>query len=255
MNEKIRVLLAGESWVSSSIHYKGWDFFASTVYEVGTQYLKKALSESNIELIHLPGHLVADHFPTSLEELNSYQVLILSDIGSNTLLLPSKVWLQGKRSINRLLLIKEWVAGGGGFAMCGGYYSFAGIYAGAKYFRTPIEEILPVNILTFDDRVECPQGVNPILVDSQHPIVKNISEPWPYLLGYNELSLKPDSHLIASIQEKPLLAVTTYGKGRTLAWASDIGPHWCPEEFAEWYGYGLLWRHIITWLAKGEIDE
>lgn len=252
MTNNIKVLLAGESWVSTSTHYKGWDFFSSTVYEVGILSLKKSLEGSNIELIHLPGHLVADHFPSTLEELNSYQVLILSDIGSNTILLPSDVWLRGKRSVNRLQLVKEWVSQGGGFAMCGGYYSFAGIYASAKYYRTPIEEILPVTILTFDDRVECPQGVNPVVVDPKHPIVRDIPEPWPYLLGYNELSTKPDSHLIASVQDRPLLTVGRYGKGRTLAWASDIGPHWCPNEFVEWEGFGLLWTNIITWLAQGE---
>jgi uncharacterized membrane protein len=46
---------------------------------------------------------------------------------------------------------------GGGLMMCGGYYSFAGIYAGAKYYRSPIEGILPVNIYTFDDRIEAPK--------------------------------------------------------------------------------------------------
>lgn len=255
MHEKIRVLLAGESWVSNSTHYKGWDFFSSTIYEVGIQYLKESLEGTNIELIHLPGHLVADHFPTTLEELDSYHVLILSDIGSNTLLLPSDVWIRGKQSVNRLLLIKDWVSNGGGFAMCGGYYSFGGIYASAKYYKTPIEDILPVNIFTYDDRVECPQGVHPVIIDSQHPIVKNIHEPWPYLLGYNELSIKPEAHLIATIQGKPLLATANYEKGRTLAWASDIGPHWCPNEFIKWQGYSLLWKQIITWLAKGEDDE
>ena len=255
MTDEIRVLLAGESWVSNSTHYKGWDFFSSTVYEVGIQFLKESLDGSNIELIHLPGHLVADHFPSTIEEMNSYQVVILSDIGANTLLLPSDVWIRGKRSVNRLQLIKEWVSMGGGFAMCGGYYSFAGIYASAKYYRTPIEEILPVNIFTFDDRVECPQGINPVVIDPQHFIVQNISEPWPYLLGYNDLSLKEDSHLIATVQDKPLLAVRMYEKGRTLAWASDIGPHWCPDEFVKWEGYSLLWKQIITWLAKGESNE
>lgn len=251
MNKKTKVLLAGESWVSNSTHYKGWDFFSSTIYEVGIQYLKESLEGTNIELIHLPGHLVADHFPVTFEELSSFQVLILSDIGSNTLLLPSDVWIRGKRSVNRLMLIKDWVSNGGGFAMCGGYYSFAGIYASAKYYKTPIEDILPVAIFTHDDRIECPQGVNPVVIDPQHPIVKNIHEPWPYLLGYNELSIKPEAHLIATIQGQPLLATADYGKGRTLAWASDIGPHWCPDEFIKWEGYSLLWKQIITWLARG----
>ena len=35
--DAVRVLLAGESWVSNSTHYEGWDFFSSTVYETGVK--------------------------------------------------------------------------------------------------------------------------------------------------------------------------------------------------------------------------
>ncbi len=40
----IRVLLAGESWVSNSTHFKGWDFFSSTIYETGVMYLEAAVT-------------------------------------------------------------------------------------------------------------------------------------------------------------------------------------------------------------------
>ena len=43
--------------------------------------------------------------------------------------------------------------------------------------------------------------------------------------------------------------VQTVGQGRTLAWASDIGPHWCPEPFATWEGYARLWSQAVAWLA------
>ncbi len=84
---EIRVLLAGESWVSNSTHFKGWDFFSSTVYEVGTDYLEGALKGSDIQLEHMPSHVAATRFPLTLDELNAYDVVILSDIGANTLLL------------------------------------------------------------------------------------------------------------------------------------------------------------------------
>ena len=45
----LRILLAGESWVSSSTHYKGWDFFSSTVYETGIHYLSQALQKAGID--------------------------------------------------------------------------------------------------------------------------------------------------------------------------------------------------------------
>ena len=55
----VRVLLAGESWVSSSTHFKGWDFFSSTVYETGTEYLDKVLVPPAFAFQHMPSHLAA----------------------------------------------------------------------------------------------------------------------------------------------------------------------------------------------------
>jgi uncharacterized membrane protein len=63
---KIRVLLAGELGVSNSAHFKGWDFFSSTVYETGIESLRQALAGSDVELVHLPGHLAAAQFPLTL---------------------------------------------------------------------------------------------------------------------------------------------------------------------------------------------
>lgn len=249
MTALIRILLVGESWVSNSTHYKGFDFFSSTVYETGTTYLEKALPSDEFALTHLPGHLAPVQFPLTLDQLAQYDAVILSDIGANSLLLHPDTWLRGQTMPNRLKLLRTWVENGGGLAMCGGYLSFAGINAAAKYYRSPIEEILPVNIFPFDDRVETPEGAVPQVTDTAHPIVGGINGDWPALLGYNELTLKPDAHLIARVGAHPLLAVQTVGAGRTLIWSSDIGPHWCPPPFLGWSGYGSLWRNIIRWLA------
>ena len=46
--------------------------------------------------------------------------------------------------------------------MVGGYYSFQGINGGARYHGTPVEEVLPVEILPYDDRVEVPEGFTPV---------------------------------------------------------------------------------------------
>ncbi len=245
----VRILLAGETWVSNSTHYKGWDFFSSTVYDTGTEYLEKELRQPGFQFEHLPGHLAATHFPQSLEALQQYDVVILSDLGANTLLLHPDTWLRGQSTPNRLKLLQQWVEQGGGLAMCGGYMSFAGISAAAKYYRTPIETILPVNIHTFDDRVEMPEGALAQVNAPNHPVLRGIEGPWPALLGYNELMLKSGADLIAQVGEHPLLAGQSVGKGRTLAWASDIGPHWCPVPFLQWPGYGQLWRNAVTWLA------
>ena len=246
----IRVLLAGESWVSSSTHFKGWDFFSSTVYETGMEFLEKALSaEAGFDLEHLPSHEAAVKFPLTREALDQYDVVILSDVGANTLLLHPNTWLHGKQVPNRLKLLEQWVRDGGGLAMAGGYYSFSGIYGASKYYRTAVEQALPVNIHPFDDRVETPEGATPEVQVAQHPVLDGLDTTWPLLLGFNELVAKPDAEVLATVGEHPLLAVWQYGEGRSLAWASDIGPHWCPTPFATWDGYKRLWRQAITWLA------
>jgi uncharacterized membrane protein len=246
----IRVLLAGESWVSSSTHFKGWDFFSSTVYETGVEFLQQALmAEAGFDFEHMPGHEAAQKFPLTREALDPYDVVILSDVGANTLLLHPDTWLHGKSVPNRLELLRQWVREGGALAMCGGYYSFAGIYGASKYYRTAVEETLPVCIHTFDDRVETPGGATPEITAPQHPILAGIDDSWPHLLGFNELVAKPEAEVLATIDGHPLLTVWQYGEGRSLAWASDIGPHWCPEPFATWDGYGRLWRQAVEWLA------
>ncbi len=250
MTNPIRVLLAGESWVSSTTHYKGWDFFQSAVYETGCAYLQQALEKAGMQFTHIPGHMAAEHFPLDLKTLKAFDVVILSDIGANTLLLHPDTWLRGQQMPNRLTLLRQWVEEeGGGLAMCGGYYSFAGIYGQAKYYRTTIEQILPVNIYPFDDRVELPEGVTPQIAQRGHPILKGVPTDWPALLGLNELELKPEADLLLKAGQYPLLAVQKAGHGRTLAWASDIGPHWCPSAFVSWKGYARLWSQAVRWLA------
>ncbi len=204
---KIKFLLAGESWVSSSTHFKGWDFFSSTIYETGVEYLEKAFQGTDIDFIHMPSHIAAKEFPISLDALQKFDVVCLSDIGANTLLLHPDTWLKGKSVSNRLQLLADWIEKGGGLCMCGGYYSYSGIYGAAKYYRSPLESVLPVDIFTFDDRVETPEGVLPSIVDANHVVIKGMGEKWPHLLGFNELKLKSKAHLIAKVGEHPLLSI------------------------------------------------
>ena len=42
--------------------------------------------------------------------------------------------------------------------MIGGYFSFQGIDGSARWRRTPVEDVLPVTCLPYDDRVEVPEG-------------------------------------------------------------------------------------------------
>ena len=148
-----RVLLAGESWVSAATHYKGFDAFGSVTYHRGADGFTAALRDLPFDIVHMPAHVAQADFPSTMEALREYDAVLLSDIGANTLLLHPDVWLHSRPFPNRLRLRADWVAEGGGMGMIGGYLSFQGINASARFRATPVEAALPVTIHPWDDRI------------------------------------------------------------------------------------------------------
>jgi uncharacterized membrane protein len=244
-----RVLIAGESWTVHSIHQKGFDSFTTTEYAEGVGWLRAALEGAGWEVTYQPSHVAARQFPSTPEALAAYDVVMLSDIGANTLLLHPETFSKSKVLPNRLIALKDYVLGGGGLVMIGGYLTFQGIEGKAQYAGTAVEEVLPVTLERHDDRVESPQGVAPMVVEAGHPIVAGLTGSWPHLLGYNRSTLKPGATLIATAGGDPLIAAASFGKGRSVAFASDCGPHWAPPPFVEWAGYAPLWAQIASWAA------
>ncbi len=244
-----KVLLAGESWISAVSDHKGYDVFSHTQVHIGCAELLVALRAAGHEVTHLRSHDVAEDFPLTLEALTRFDVVILSDVGANSLLLPPQVFEEGRRAPNRLKLLREWVHQGGGLMMAGGYLSFQGFQAKANYHGTAVEEVLPVEILPWDDRVESPEGVCGVLTDVVHPVTDGLDREWPFLLGFQKLMPRSDAEILAEIDGHPLVAVRSVGQGRTMAFASDISPHWAPQEFMEWAGYAMLFDNAVTWLA------
>ena len=253
---KKNVLLVGESWVSAASHTKGWDSFSSVTFHLGAEPLVAALKDSAFALTYMKAHEAATEFPLTMDGLSGYDAIILSDIGANTLLLHPDVWLSGKTVANRLKLIRDWTHGGGGLMMIGGYFSFQGIDGRARWRRTAVEETLPVDCLPYDDRIEAPEGIVADILMPDHPIVAGLPGPWPALLGVNEVTVKtrPGIDIVARLPTEqgghPLLVTGSHGKGRTLVWTSDIGPHWLPAPFVAWPGYTKLWRQALGWLTR-----
>ncbi len=253
MSQVIRVLLAGESWMSAATHYKGFDQFGSVTYHFGAEPLMAALSGSRFELTYMPAHEAAGGFPFDMDRLRAWQVVMLSDIGANTLLLPPQVWLHGQPMPNRLKLLRDFVREGGGLVMVGGYLSFQGIDGRARWRRTPVEEVLPVTCLSYDDRLEVPEGFRAEITAPEHPVLAGLDSEWPALLGANEVVAKPDAQVLARLPEAegghPLLAIGNCGRGRSVAWMSDIGPHWAPQAFCDSPVYARLWMNLLAWAA------
>jgi uncharacterized membrane protein len=245
-----KILIAGESWVKHISHIKGFDIFTSCEYETGVTWLKEALEKGGYEVVHLPGHDVQDLFPGTPKELAKYAAVVLSDIGANSLQLAGRTFNRSEVFPDRTESIKTYVENGGGFCMIGGYLSFSGIDAKARYGQTAIGDILPVKVLDRDDRVEKPAGVVPAILKPGHPVMKGIKGAWPHFLGYNELVARSEGEVLASVGDHPFVAVREFGKGRTAAFASDAAPHWGPPEFVNWKHYGTFWTNMFNWLTK-----
>lgn len=251
----MKVLFAGESWIIQTTHIKGVDWFQQCDYGEGTEWLTRALEGGGYEVEHLPNHLASERFPTELDRLQEFDLLILSDIGANTLLLHPDVTRHSKTVPNRLELIRSYVESGGSLLMVGGYMSFAGIDGRARYGGTPVEAALPVEIKGADDRVEMPQGFQPRVVDKEHPAVTGLPDALPTMLFYNEVAAKPQADVLVEHNEAPILAVWEYGSGRAAAFTPDTAPHGAPPEFLDWEHFDRLWQQVADWLCHKERDS
>lgn len=249
------VLIAGESWTTTSIHTKGFDSFTTVAYQEGVHDFKSALESGGHRVSYMPNHEAAQRFPRTVEELEQFDVVVLSDIGSNTLLLPNEVYLHGKPSPNRLRVLRDWVKGGGALLMVGGYLSFQGIEGKANYKNSLLAEALPILMEDGDDREECPEGATPRMFGPEHACTAGLPDEWPVLLGFQRLRARSAAEVLAQVNGHPLLTVGAYGLGRCAAFASDIGPHWAPSDFTQWDGFAQLWSQTTTWLAAQRSDR
>ncbi|MBW7455795.1 glutamine amidotransferase [Paenibacillus sepulcri] len=252
MKSELSVLFVGESWFMHTIEVKGFDTFTFSGYDEAVEWIQKAIETSGHRFTHIPSHEVSKRFPATLAELQKYDVVLVSDVGANTFLLSPDTFLRSKRTVNKLALIAEFVKHGGGFGMIGGYLTFQGIEAKGNYKHTIIEEILPVELMEGDDRVELPEGVELTMSEAALPWLEGMPEKWPYILGYNRLKAKEDANVLISNGKDPIITIGSYGEGRTLAYATDCSPHWSPLEFCEWEYYSLLWDRLITSLAQSD---
>ncbi|MBK5254242.1 MAG: cytoplasmic protein [Peptostreptococcaceae bacterium] len=251
--QKIKILFAGESAVMTTTHIKGVDSFTHYSYSEGVRFIKPKLEEQNVEVVYMPCHDVMSKFPMTVEELKEYDCIVISDLGSNSLLFHPNV-LRSQAMPNRLDVLREYVSQGGAFLMIGGYMTFAGIENKARYHDTPIEELLPVEILNYDDRVELPEGFHAESVNPDHPILKGLPSKFPMMLFYNKLVVKKSAELLLVNYEKgrndPILVVWDFGNGRAGAFAPDCAPHGATPEFLNWSHYGEFFAKTIRWLAR-----
>jgi len=142
------------------------------------------------------------------------------------------------------------VAEGTGLLMIGGWESFHGL--GGDWDGTPVGRILPVEIRSSDDRLNCDHPVLIRCVAPQHDITDGL--PWdtrpPVIGGMNKVVAKPLGKVLLEAYHyaadwhrgelrlhpagrDPLLVVGTHGQGRVACLMTDAAPHWVGP-FVDW---------------------
>ena len=259
--QEIDVLYVGEHYLVTRITSCGFDSITHTndLADLSHDLMKALSSDPAVRPHHMPCHVAFRAFPSIVEELNKYDVLILSDIGATSLLFQAPAAYSRGAAPNRLEVIREFVRAGNGLLMNGGWFTFSGYNGMGRWHNTPVEDVLPVDFQNCDDRVE--GGGNTFrlkTVRTHHPVMSGI--PWeemPGVLGYNKAAtLKSDALMLAKFGNDPAIAVREYGKGRTMIYASDPAPDWAgPSDaakgyFRNWKYYSKFWVQAVKWLAR-----
>jgi uncharacterized membrane protein len=249
----MKVLLAGETFTLVQSAAAGVTVGHSSRYVNGATYFLAAMEGSGVTVEQIPSERCEIEFPLTLAALQNYSAIIISDVGALTLLLTPEA-RTGHIGPNRLALLNDYVRQGGSVMMAGGYTSFQGMDGSARYHGTPLEECLPVSCLEYADGLEAPEGLTPRAVAS-HPILAQLPNEWPPVLGLNRVEMRTDADtkLLAEVSYRgrqfPLLAIRSIGQGRTLAFMTDIGPHWMSHQFLESPTYKQLMRAMLNWLC------
>jgi uncharacterized membrane protein len=200
-------------------------------------------------------------FPTSRQELFSYDVVICSDIARSAFTPQQLDWtveLVGER--------------GGGFAMVGGYTSFG---AGG-WDQTSWDGLIPIDMSGHGlGRSEYFNGPVRVVIPpraAEHPIWRIVDDPRknldvlariPEFNGTNLTDrLKPAATALG-LSDQPLpgsnivtvFSAQAFGKGRSFAMATDTTVGW-GQQFERVWGEGdnryfrKFWRNVVRWLSE-----
>jgi uncharacterized membrane protein len=199
--------------------------------------------------------------PQDLETLRKFNVIIIGDV-------PASAF-----SAADMANIRELVSSGAGFAMLGGYNSFAD----GGYAATPIADVLPVDLADgaggqdkneFVPALTGEGEVNPIfagITDYFGGPSRKPARDLPPLLGQSKIGRpKPAAAVLAvnplrsdAAGSLPVIVVHNFGSGRAVAFAGDTTWRW----YAPLVGLGMespfvkFWGQLVRFLARREVEK
>ena len=212
-----------------------------------------------------PDELSLIPFPTDelfREHLDSFDLVIFQDFN------------YGPYQMDRYLpRVRDYVLGGGSFAMIGGDLSFS---AGG-YARTPIAEILPVELESGGDQTSLetfhPQVVTEM---ASHPLIELLPSLEENLATWSRLSPMLGANLLGRAKHgasvlllhpkerladgtpRPVLVTADSSKGRTMALAVDSSYRWgfsTAGRTGDPSAYERFWDRSLRWLTRDPLLE
>jgi uncharacterized membrane protein len=164
--------------------------------------------------------------------------------------------------------LRDYVRGGGAFAMVGGEQSFGE----ARYGSTALQEVLPVEAL--EGLGTAAEEVRPRLTAEgrRHPVTSLVPGEGPNDAAWSALPAIPGLNLTGPLgpesgarvlleapavlvrgRPAPLVAVREVGQGRTLAVATDASWYWgfvAAEEGLGARAHQRFWNNALRWLVR-----
>ncbi len=215
-----------------------------------------------------PSELALIPFPTDelfRQHLTSFDVVILQDFDYAPYQMQPY-----------LPLIRDYVAQGGGLAMIGGSLSFDG----GGYGSTPLAEVLPVRMRASDPAgaviVEGSFSPEPVAGLLHHPLLELYPEPAQTVAAFRSLDPLVGANALLGVHKSglvllehpsartpdgsrlPVLSVGRYGRGRTLAFATDTSWHWSMPTAGRGKdpsAYDRFWDRGVRWLTRDPLLE
>lgn len=165
----------------------------------------------------------------------------------------------GKMTITRpkrLKVIKQFVEEGDELIMAGSWFTFAGGHGQSGWRKSPVADVLSVEILSVNERVETPEGAEIKVLKTGHFVIRDVSweECFPYL-GYNKVIFKDGTDLLTTIkpvdaeEADPLITVWEYGKEQVITFTSDYCSYG-GMSFMTWKYYPQFWSQTVKCLNK-----
>jgi len=177
-------------------------------------------------------------FPTSRDRLEGYNTIVI--VGCRA----------GALSNAAQQRLAEWVRGGGGLMVTGGFHGFGE----GNYHGTPLEDVLPVIVSDKPDltRLATGSSLEPTRTGREcyGPTIPWKQRPSVYYV-HTRLEVKDGAQVLIQAAGHPLVIRKRIGKGRASVFAGTVCGEPPAEDlpFWEWSGWPMILSRELTWLV------